>query len=84
MHQIFTKILEIVFRTSTLCLNKVAEIEATVAASDINDSELGFIHAQMSSIDPFQMKVMVVSLLLFAIILVCRKIVTLDQAVSRA
>ena len=83
MHQIFTKILEIVFRASTLCLNKVAEIEATGAASDINDSGMAFVHAQMSMIDPLQLKVIVVSLLLFAIILVCRKIVSLDQAVAR-
>jgi hypothetical protein len=84
MYQIFAKILEIAFGKTMVCLNTVTEISTTGGVSDINDSEMGFVQAQMSLIDPVHLKVVVLSLLLFAIILVCRKIVSLDQAVMRA
>jgi hypothetical protein len=65
-------------------LTAASGMESIGDASDMTNSKMGFFQTQMSMIDPLQLKVIVISLLLFAMILVCRKIVSLDQALARA
>jgi hypothetical protein len=65
-------------------LTAASGMESIGDVSDMNNSKMGFFQTQMSMIDPQQLKVIVISLLLFAMILVCRKIVSLDQALARA
>ena len=83
MNQIFKKILDIIVEKSITSLRAVTEIESVARVSDVKQSEMTFVQTQMSLIDPFQLKALVVSLLLLAIVLVCRKIRSLDQAVAR-